>query len=172
MRWTEAIRCLVRIPTLMVIAAACGCVSDTQREIPSRPTVTAGEFGTPDCFLRRTLQDFEVLDDRNLIVFAPGKSEAYHVQISPPATELRFATLLAFESRSSRVCGYAGDGLMLGDSGPGVRRFSITGVYRLDAMALEGLTARFGKGTKAMLATPIPGAGAAIERDLEAETEQ
>lgn len=126
----------------------------------------AGEFGTPDCFLRRSAADFRVLDERNLVVFAPGRRDAYHVQVSMPLHDLRFANAVAFESRGSRVCGYAGDALLVQGSGGGPDRASVIGVYRLDGPALEGLLARFGAGPAQPKPEPRPGAGADIEQDL------
>jgi hypothetical protein len=153
---------------LLVAAIAVGCTSSGEQQRPPRPSVRGGEFGTPGCFLRRLVQDFEVLDDRNLIVFAPGRSDAYHVQVSPPDGQLRFAQLLAFESRDSRICGYAGDSLTMADGTAGPRRLSVTGSYRLDPAALQGLEARFGMAAAPARgpAQPQPGEGAAIERDL------
>jgi hypothetical protein len=128
--------------------------------------VRAGEFGTPDCFLRRSAGDFRVLDERNLIVFAPGRADAYHVQVSMPLHGMPFANTLAFESRSSRLCGYAGDALLLPGGAGGPDRASVIGVYRLDGPALEGLLARFGAGAAPPKPEPRPGAGADIEKDL------
>jgi hypothetical protein len=147
-----------------LLASACGTNQGSER--PPRPTVRAGEFGAPDCFLRRSVQNFQVLDDRNLIIFAPGKADAYHVQVSPPVVELRFANALAFESRNSRVCGYAGDEVLVGDSGREFSRISVMAVYRLDARALDGLQARFGQAPVPGKPEPQPGEGAELERDL------
>ena len=155
---------------MAVAAMAAGCASNyDERERPPRPSVKGGEFGSAACFLRRSVQDFEVLDDRNLIIFAPGKADAYHMQVSPPNGQLRFVHVLAFESPNSRICGYAGDDLVIADAGIGPRRLSVTGVYRLDAAALEGLQVRFGKKTVAGVAAPKPGEGAEIERSLDPE---
>lgn len=146
---------------VLVLAACAG-----SGEPRPRPTVKAGEFGTPDCFLRRAASDFQVLDDRNVIVFAPGRADAYHVQVSLPLTDLRFADTLAFESRSSRICGYAGDELVVASTGSSLRRASVTGVYRLEPAALDGLLARFGRGRPAAKPEPRAGEGAEIERDV------
>ncbi len=108
---------------------------------------------------------FEVLDDRNLIVFAPGRSDPYHMQVSPASSGLRHATVLAFEASSAQICGYAGDSLLVEQPGGGLQRLSVIGVYRLDGPALAGLEARFGKAAPVRPA-PQPAAGAEIERDL------
>lgn len=151
----------------LALAAAllAGCAADPSAEPARRPSVRAGEFGTPDCFLRRAAADFKVLDERNLVVFAPGRDDAYHVQVSLPLQGLRFADTVAFESRNTRICGYAGDELLLRRGGGGPERASVVGVYRLDRPALEGLLARFGAGAAPAQPAPRPGAGADIETE-------
>ena len=150
------------ILSLFVATLVAGCAGNGS-ERPPRPSVRAGEFGKPACFLRHTVHDFEVLNDRNLIIFAPGRSNAYHVQVSPPDDGLRFAEALAFQSSSSQICGYAGDSLITGGAGGGPGRLTITGVWRLDTAALEGLEGRFGKQTAPGSTAPTPGKGAEIE---------
>jgi hypothetical protein len=143
-----------------------GCTSQSGQERPSRPSVKPGEFGAADCFTARLVRDFDALDDRNLIVFGPGKSDAYHVQVSPPSPDLRFTDVLAFESRgAARICGHAGDDLLVADAGHR-ERLSVIGVWRLDERALQGLRARFGASRPAPTPAPQPGEGAQIERDL------
>ncbi len=148
--------------SLLVLALAAGCAGKGGERTP-RPTVRGGEFGVQDCFLRHTAEDFEVLDGRNLIVFTPGRANAYHVQVSPPDDGLRFAEALGFQSTSSQVCGYAGDSLITGNAGGGPERLSVTGVWRLDAAALQGLESRFGKRPAGPPPPPVPGKGAEIE---------
>jgi hypothetical protein len=150
---------------LVAVALVPACGSQESGTRTPRPSVKPGEFGTAGCFFRRQAQDFQVLDDRNLIVYAPGKSNAYHVQISPPAPELRFTNALAFESRNTQICGYAGDDLLLAD-GPASRQYSITGVWRLDEAALQGLKARFNLDTTPAQPEAQPVEGAEIEREL------
>ncbi|MCC7259320.1 MAG: hypothetical protein IT486_13220 [Gammaproteobacteria bacterium] len=154
------------VPGIVVGLLLSGCAGGPDATERTRPAVAAGEFGTPDCVLRHIVADFDVLDDRNLILFAAGGAEAYHVQVSPPATELRFTDALALESRSTRICGYAGDALLVDVAGQGPRRLAVIGVFRLDEAALAGLRARFGHGPPRPPAVVQPGAGAVIERDL------
>lgn len=152
--------------TVLVAALLAGCAAVGDGGQPARPSVRAGEFGEASCFLRRTVMDFEVLDDRNLIVFAPGRSDPYHMQVSPASSGLRHATVLAFEASSAQICGYAGDSLLVEQPGGGLQRLSVIGVYRLDGPALAGLEARFGKAVAPVQPAPQPAAGAEIERDL------
>lgn len=154
----------------MAVAAAAlvACAPRADRESPALPRVDAGEFGEPACFHPAWVGNFEVLDARNLLVFAQGAQEAYHVQVSPPASELHHVSSLAFETRSSRVCGFAGDKLLLPRSAIG--RVSVTGVYRLDSTALAGLRGRFDiAGRSAVRPPPQAGPGAQVERVLDGE---
>jgi hypothetical protein len=108
-----------------------------------------------------------VLDPSNLIVYAPSRQTAYHVQISPPASGLRWVDSLAFVGRSSRICGYAGEQLLI-PAGRGTERFSIVGVSRLDQAGLDALLTAAGRPAGAG-AEPEPAAGDEINRDLEQE---
>jgi hypothetical protein len=117
------------------------------------------------CFYARDASNFDVLDRSNFVVYAPTKSHAFHVRIAPPASELRFANGLAFEGRSNRICGYAGETVAFGGSGMG-RRYSITNVRRLDAAALEYLLDTYPSGDSKKLPEPKDSEGADVERDL------
>lgn len=154
-----------RVFLLLIAGFSGGCSTLQSQEQVARPTVNPGEFGTSACFFARQALDFEALDDRNLVVFAPSKDNAYHVQISPPAMDLRFANGVAFASRNTQICGYAGDDLLL-VNGASQRRYSVIGVYRLDAAALDALRARFGRVPASAPAEPEPEEGAEIERQL------
>lgn len=148
-----------------------GCASPESSGRPARPVVRPGEFGEAACFFARQAQDFQALDDRNLIVFAPSQSQAYHLQISPPASDLRFANGLAFVSRHTQVCGYPGDDVVVAE-GPAPRRHSITGVWRLDDAALQALRLRFGHGEAPRPVAPAAPEGATIEPELDAAADK
>jgi hypothetical protein len=148
-----------------------GCATHDWSERRARPSVKPGEFGESGCFFARQAQNFQALDDRNLIVLAPSESQAYHLQISPPAFGLRFANGLAFVSNKIQLCGYPGDALLL-DEGGGQRRFSITGVWRLNEDSLQALRARFGHGDAPKPIAPAPPEGASVERELDSKAGQ
>jgi hypothetical protein len=157
---------MTRLLCLLIALSAAGCSAPDATTRAPKTSVKPGEFGAADCFYSRQAQDFKVLDDHNLIVFAPSRTSAYHVVISPPSPELRFANALGFESRNTRICGYAGERLLLAD-GPGARPYAVMGVYRLDEAALQGLTTRFGIGETPKQVEPQPADGAEIEKDLD-----
>jgi hypothetical protein len=150
---------------IVLLIAASGCASQGTARRTTRPTVTAGEFGTPGCFYVDLVRDFEILDDSNLIVYAPGKPDAYHVHYSPPNWELGLIETIGFDSLGSQVCGYASDRMVHNDSA-GLTRYAINGVYRLEPMALTALRTRFGLGKNAKKPVPQPADGATIGREL------
>jgi hypothetical protein len=147
----------------MTVMAAC---SGTGAASKPRPTVRPGEFGTAACFYRRSVEDFTVLDQSNLIVYAPNRTNAYHIAISPPEPELGFANTIGFSSRNSEICGYAGDALLLDVAG-GRQRVSIVGVYRLDSVALAGLRNRFHIDASATKPSARDAPGSRIDRSLD-----
>lgn len=158
-------RCPPAVAGLAIALGLAGCAAEHGAERPRRPQVKPGEFGTPDCFAPHLVRNFTTLDDRNLIVYGPGKSDAYHVQVFPPSRDLRFAGALAFGSHGSRVCGRGGDDLTVAGA-EAQSRVAVVGVWRLDERALQGLRARFGQAAPAGVPRPEPGQGAEIEREL------
>lgn len=115
------------------------------------------------CFYSREASNFDALDNRNLIVYAPTKSRAYHVQIAPPSNELRFVEGIAFDGRDGRVCGYAGETVSFGGRGAG-RRYSITNVWRLDEAQLAQLKDQYRSPDGDQQIEPKETEGAEIER--------
>ena len=141
----------------------CAAVPDSSVD---EGAINAGSTSNQACFYKRQVQDFEVLDRSNFIVYAPNKSRPYHVRISPPSTDLKFANALAFSSRGNRICGYAGDTVLIGVRND--RRYSVTGVYRLDEIMLEQVLGAYGN----VDIETEPTEGAEIERDLEGSDDE
>jgi hypothetical protein len=113
--------------------------------------------GRADCFYAGDVQDFRVLGANSLLVYAPG-GRAYQVGISPPAYDLRFAQGIAFGGTSGRICGTAGDTLLVGGTGSR-QRFSVVSVNALDQAAVDVMT---GKASPPGPPPPVgtaPGAG-------------
>lgn len=146
------------------LVAGCSGMDAGSNEQPRRvkaPIPAPSVTGAAACFYPGQVQDFRVLDRSNLIVYAPNDRHAYHVRISPPSMELSFTDRLAFLSSSDRICGYAGERLVIGGSTAGYR-VAIIAVSRLSPESLESL--RGGSaGIIAPSAEPQPGAGAEIE---------
>lgn len=150
--------------------ALAGCATEGARK-EEQPQVAREPTGRQGCFYIRQVNDFRALDRSNLIVYAPTRSTAYHVRISPPSTELKFANALAFQSRSNRICGYAGDRIVFRGTGAG-NQVSVTNVYRLDEVGLQRLLAAYGLAEGAEVLEPEEGEAAEIERDIEPESDE
>jgi len=99
-----------------------------------------------------------------LVIYGRPKSRSYHLQIAPPAS-IRSSDHLFFISRTSRICGFAGDELMF----PGSifsERYSIIAVNELDDIAHYNLLLRFGIGDPLEVVEPDKKTSPEITREL------
>ncbi|MCC5868318.1 MAG: hypothetical protein JJU27_07370 [Gammaproteobacteria bacterium] len=88
------------------------------------------------------VRDFRVLDDSNLILYAPTRRQAYHVELMPACQGLRFADTIALRGRTGRLAGFAGDRVII--DRPGVPdRCPVASVRRLDEASLTELIVSF-----------------------------
>ncbi len=129
-----------------------GCASTNQA--PGERSIS------PACFSSRDVRAYRRLDGRNLLVYAPTRSRAYRILVTPPVPGLSGRSL-GFDSASGRICGFAGDTLAIAD-GRGERRHSITRVTPVDAVEAELLVEEFGG--RSVIITPTTGG---IRPDLE-----
>jgi hypothetical protein len=159
------VTCLL-VTVLALAVAACTPAMRAGEGARARPPPIPppAETGSDGCFFVRDVQDFRALDQSNLIVYAPTKAQPYHVRINPPAPELRSADRIAFTSRNSRICGYAGDALII-DSAGSPRRNSVLAVSRLDAAGLQRLL-EWGSPPDASAVTPAVPDDPPVQSDL------
>ena len=165
------------LPTLAALAATLlltSCATtDSEESAASRPGRIARfphNMANADCFFQNRIDNFEVLNETNLLVF-DGRRRVYHVEISPPSMDLRHAYGIQFRSSTGRVCGNPGERLQISGGSFGSFPLSVTGVYRLDAVTQTAVRVHFGQ---AVAQPPLPEDedAAAIEElvtDLEEE---
>ncbi len=148
----------------LIIAYITGCAAndDQKSAYDESPEYTAGSA----CFYASQASDWTVLDRSTLIVYAPSKSHAFRVDVGPGASDLRWADSLAFVSRSSRICGRAGDRIVT-PTGTANRSYTVIGVTRLDPASVEDLLAAYGKAGQSEQVEPGESPGAEIERELD-----
>jgi len=156
---------LTRVSLYCSVLASCilaGCAGrDGQARVDKASVSAPSLTGTAACFYPREVQDFRVLDRSNVILYSPNDANAYHLRVSPPSTELRFAESLAFLPAGGRICGYAGERLIVGPP-TSAQRFAIIDVARLSPGSLQ--TLRGGSEDRAApAARPRPGPGADVE---------
>lgn len=121
---------------------------------------TAAANGTAACFYPRQVQSFRVLDRSHLIVYALNGSDAHLVRINPPA-DLELAESLTFLPPAARICGYAGERLIIG-TGLAAESRAVVDVARMAPDSLAALRAG-GSEEPLPVVPPRPGAGAEVE---------
>lgn len=127
------------IPTLVIATALlAGCATPGDRE-------SASDRGISTDWVRiDQVSDFRALDNRNLVLYAPSRRQAYHVELIPACHGLRFADRIALRGRQGRIGGFAGDAVLI-DRGGSPERCPISSVRRLDEAGLEELLTRHDK---------------------------
>jgi hypothetical protein len=107
--------------------------------------------GRSDCISTRTIRDYRVLDDSNLVVTAQATNK-YLVTLSRRAVGLRSSWKIGFRSTSGRVCGGFDD--ILVDDGFGPERIRIAAIRQLTPEEYDEVLVRFGKKEPAVEQTP------------------
>ena len=95
-----------------------------------------------DCISTRTIRDYRVLDDANLVVTAQA-NQRYHVVLSRRAVGLRSSWKIGFRSTTGQICGSFDE--ILVDDGFGPERIRIAAIRQLTPEEYEELLVGFGK---------------------------
>ncbi len=103
-------------------------------------------IGESACFYSGSVNNFRVVDERNVIVYGSPKKQPYLVELATMCPDLRNATTIGFlqSGIGQRVCGYAREFVVV----PGLSRSErcrITAVRELDKEKLVELLAAHGK---------------------------
>ena len=151
----------------VILITSCGQEAELSDKSTPRYTMMEGS----SCFNSRDIEDYMVLDRSNLIVYGRPSSRAYHIEISPPATSIRGSDMISFVSWSGRICGFAGDDLLIPNSIYN-ERHSIISVKRLDETAQYNLLVRFGKAEPVIEVQPEDDSSPEIKRELGEEEDQ
>jgi hypothetical protein len=96
------------------------------------------------CVFARSISDFEPLDRNKLVIWSPGRRNAYLVELTMPFTDLRFANELAVidRDRNGQLCGYGMDRIVVGSHPREVS--TVMSVTRLDDAAIAALEQQYG----------------------------
>ena len=156
------------IPIFFISLIVVGCASDGELS-GSQTSINASN--RPSCFNTTSINDYEVLDRGNLIVYGRPRKRAYHLQISPANLDLGGSDMISFRSWTGRICGYAGDELIIPNDifQP---RYSITNVTELDETGLYNLMVQFGKAEPLEEVEPEVTGEPEISRELDNDTEE
>ena len=151
----------------VILITSCGQETELSNKSTPRYTMMEGS----SCSNTRDIEDYMVLDRSNLIVYGRPSSRAYHIEISPPATSIRGSDMISFVSWSGRICGFAGDDLLIPNSIYN-ERHSIISVKRLDETAQYNLLVRFGKAEPVIEVQPEDDSSPEIKRELGEDEDQ
>lgn len=128
-----------QILIVLILGLLSACAS-TDR--PERTADSEVEYRGSDCILIRTIRDYSLLDERNLLVWGPGK-RAYYVTLFRPAYELRSSIRIGFSSRDDQLCPYGGDGIVVGTFNR--EKVGIQAISRVTKEEAEQLLVRYGR---------------------------
>ena len=145
----------------LILITSCGQEAELSNKSTPRYTMMEGS----SCFNSRDIDDYRVLDRSNLIVYGRPSSRAYHIEISPPTSSIRGSDMISFVSWSGRICGFAGDDLVIPNSIYS-ERYSIISVKQLDETAQYNLLVRFGKAEPIVEVKPEDDSSPEIKRKL------
>ena len=145
----------------LILITSCGQEAELSNKSTPRYPMMEGS----SCFNSRDIDDYMVLDRSNLIVYGRHSSRAYHIEISPPTSSIRGSDMISFVSWSGRICGFAGDDLVIPNSIYS-ERYSIISVKQLDETAQYNLLVRFGKAEPIIEVKPEDDSSPEIKRKL------
>jgi len=113
---------------------------------PGEPSADASlddNRGGHDCISQSSIRDYQVLNDRNLVVTA-GVKRKYHMVLSRPAFGLRSTWQIGFRAMSQRICGGTAD-LVYSDGIMGAESIRVRSIRELNPEELDDLLVQFGK---------------------------
>ena len=133
---------------VIISGSLVACAGSAETSLGDAPdTLSRGS----DCISTRTIRDYRVLDDANLVVTASGNNK-YHLTLSRRAVGLRASWKIAFRSTTGRVCGGFDD--ILVDGGFGPESIRIVAINQLTPEEYDALLVRFGKKEPAVEQAP------------------
>jgi hypothetical protein len=69
---------------------------------------------TLDCIFIRSIDDWKDLDGYNLIIYAPTRAHAYHIELDRYCQSLHLADHIGISShQDGRLCSYGGDAILV-----------------------------------------------------------
>lgn len=126
--------------TIIISSSLVACASSgDHHESAGDPVTTKGY----DCISQSTIRDYQVLNEKNLIVSA-GAKRKYHVQLSRPAFGLRSNWKIGFRSPTGRICSGTGD-VVVDDSFGSKEAIQISSIRGVEPDELNALLVQFGK---------------------------
>jgi len=132
------------LPIVAGLLSAAAALAAGAATAPNAAQQEAKKPRGDQCVFFRTVDDWQVLDRSNLIIWAPGSRTAYHVELAFPLTDLRSAIQLAFidHNNDGMLCGYGMDNVAVPGS-PIPWSSTILAMTRLDDASLAALAEKY-----------------------------
>ena len=157
-----------RVLTVVACAVLVSACTSTSAGNPMLATNSVSTEGLhSDCFYIREVVDWEPLTTTNIVVYAP-RSRPYLLTFAPAQPTLRSSINIAYRGANNRICGFAGDRILIG--GGGGRDYAVLDVRRLDAESLEQLLAdkaAYGKARRGVTVATPPQPGSHDNQDQD-----
>jgi hypothetical protein len=98
-----------------------------------------------ECVFVRNINNWRVLDTRNVVLYAPNESRAYLMQLAAPVSDLEYSFKVAFidRDRDGQLCGRSFDKVQAAGSPVRQPATPIMGMTRLDEAGLQALEAQY-----------------------------
>src|SRR5512140_1210480 len=104
----------VAIIALLATLSGCAAVAGTDVSKDARPARLPKM--TLDCIFVSSIDDWKALDDYNLIIYAPTRKTAYHIELETYCHALLSADRIGLAVHAEgRLCSLGGDALVIGD---------------------------------------------------------
>jgi hypothetical protein len=115
-------------------AVLAGCASTGAAAKPRDPIYK-------DCLFRQTVDDWSPLDQEHLIIFGPGRQDAFLARIAFPNPDLTFniAVAIVDDDRNGMICGGATDGLVFGPRSAVPGKNNLVSMQKIDKATADHL---------------------------------
>ncbi len=138
---------------LFVLFISSGLVACAAPEVdPLKAEYDALPQGS-DCIFEGTIRDYQVLDDKNLVVTASARRK-YHIELYRRAFGLRSSWHIGFRSPTSRICPAFGE-IIVDDNTGRLEAIRIESIREVSPEEHEELLVRFGKKEPDIEQTPV-----------------
>jgi len=104
---------------LAVAVAICAAAQVMSMGAANATSATPPKKNGNECIFISTVGNYRVLDDRNLVIWAPGRRDAYHVELNFPLFSLNSSFQMAMidKDHDGRLCGFSMDRIGVRDFG-------------------------------------------------------
>jgi hypothetical protein len=101
------------LPALLCLSACVSSGPESQIGTQEKAAKTIKLTRTSDCVFQRTIDDFHVIDDRHVVLYANGRRKAYLAEIAGACFDVKGRSSLAAVDgdRNGQICGFGRDSL-------------------------------------------------------------